>query len=343
MKQFVGISRDRSVSMRGVAPAALKDYNSLVDSFKENSIRFGVDTTVSVIDCGIRKSSYGPTSNSFSEQFVNTRNLSRMYDYPVSGNATPLYDSVSDLINHFKSLHSSVQKDPEVSFLVLVVTDGEDNASSMTARKLADEIRVLESTDKWTFVFRVPKGYKRILIADGFNAGNILEFDAGNEREYERTTAVTQAAVSSFYEGRTKGLRSTGTFYASTDGLDTKVVKQELVNISKDVKVIRVAQEWDGHQISEFVREKDGSYVLGTVHYQLTKREEVQDHKRLIVWDKESGYYYTGREARNLIGMPEHGTIKVAPGSFPKFELFVQSSSVNRKLVGGTKVVIYKK
>ena len=90
------------------------------------------------------------------------------------------------------------------------------------------------------------------------------------------------------------------------------------------------------------MEEKTGQYKLGTVFYQLTKREEVQDNKRFIVWDKNSGEYYTGAEARSLLKLPSTGTIKLIPGANDQFEVFVQSNSVNRKLVGGTKVVVYE-
>jgi hypothetical protein len=341
MKQYIGISRDRSVSMRGVAEVARQDFNNLVNSFKENSIRYGIETKVSVIDCGI-KINYGDTKNHFSDKFVDSSQLNRMDSYAVSGNNTPLYDSVAALIAHFNELPYSVHTDPDVSFLVMVVTDGEDNASAVTAKELAKKIKELETSDKWTIVMRVPNGYKQRLIRDGFNAGNILEFDASDEVEYAKSSVATTQAVSKFYSGRTQGLRSVSTFYVDTANITPTQVKQELANISKKVKVIRVAQEWDGRQIRDFVQEKDGHYILGTAFYQLTKREEMSDNKRIIVWDKETGYYYTGYEARTMLGLPTSGTIKIAPASFPKFEVFIQSSSVNRKLVGGTKVVVYK-
>jgi len=116
-----------------------------------------------------------------------------------------------------------------------------------------------------------------------------------------------------------------------------------LTNISKKVKILKVNKEDNGKQIRDVVEEKAGHYELGTVYYQLTKKEKLQPQKGIVIWDKTSGEYYSGAEARNLLNLSFNTEVKIAPASFPQFEVFVQSSSVNRKLVGGTKVVVYKK
>ncbi|KAJ3265942.1 hypothetical protein HK104_006201, partial [Borealophlyctis nickersoniae] len=54
--------------------------------------------------------------------------------------------------------------------------------------------------------------------------------------------------------------------------------------------------------------------------------------------DKSTGDMYTGDEARELAGTPEHTKgQKVRPPDSAKWLMFIQSTSVNRKLVGGTK------
>ena len=51
---------------------------------------------------------------------------------------------------------------------------------------------------------------------------------------------------------------------------------------------------------------------------------------------------FSGKEAREILGLPEYGTVTVAPGSAPAlrdggYTAFVQSTSYNRKLLAGTK------
>jgi hypothetical protein len=341
MKQYVGLSCDHSGSMCHVAETARLDYNQQVSDLKESAIRYGVDTIVSVVQCGILADVYPRnTVNRFSVLNSSISAVKPLSTYDANGRNTPLFDSVRMLIDLFKAVPD--YNDQNVAFLITVTTDGQDNSSKITGSELGRMIRELEATDRWTFAFRVPNGSKQTLVKYGISEHNILEFDAGSNKEYAQASVVQSAATQTFYAARASGATSTKTFYANTDNLSQTEVRRELQNISKKVKVIRVAQEWAGKQIRDFIEAKEGSYVIGSVHYQLTKREEVQDNKRLILWDKSSGEYYTGIEARQMLGVPNSGTIKLVPGNFPQFELFVQSNSVNRKLVGSTKVVVYK-
>lgn len=96
--------------------------------------------------------------------------------------------------------------------------------------------------------------------------------------------------------------------------------------------------------IKDFVNQfADGDFVLGAGFYELTKRVVVQPYKEVILQDKESGDFFTGDEARRIIGLrPQHprGTgrnEKISPSHLPKCRVFIQSTSPNRKLLAGTK------
>lgn len=341
MKQYVGYSNDHSGSMRKVAQAAMEDFNLRIKSLKEDAIRFGVDTVVSVVQCSIRESMYGDTVNQFSVINSSIAAVRPLQDWSSNGNSTKLFDSVNMLIEQFLKVPDYNAKD--VGFLLDIVTDGGDNDSKMTGYALAEKIRKLQATDKWTITFRVPKGGKYLLVKLGIPSENIMEFNADDAVEFQKASFVAAAATTALYEGKLRGVHGSSTYYANTANLVQQEVRQELTNVSKQVKVIPVAQEWNAKQIRDFVEAKTGQYILGSVHYQLTKKEEVQDGKRIVVWDRKSGNYYTGSEARTLLNLPQTGKFRVQPGmNNGDFEIFIQSNSVNRKLVGGTKVVIFK-
>jgi hypothetical protein len=80
--------------------------------------------------------------------------------------------------------------------------------------------------------------------------------------------------------------------------------------------------------------------VKGRAFYQLTKTETVQDYKEIIVEDRTTGKLYRG--ARSMIGMPDHGSIRLVPKNLGNYNVYVASTSVNRKLVPGT-VLIYER
>ena len=230
----------------------------------------------------------------------------------------------------------------DVSFLVMVVTDGQENASRRyDARSITQKIQQLQATDRWTFVFRVPRGGSRELIRMGIPAGNILEWDQ-TERGVEVATRATEQAFDTYYAARTRGLTSSKSFYTTDlSNVSKATVKAKLVDISPDVKFFDVKST---DSIKPFVEKKTGkSYVAGTAFYQLTKKEdEVQDYKQIALRDKKAGKVYSGVEARNLLGLPHNGTVKVAPGNHAGYDIFITSTSVNRKLIPGTQVMYWE-
>jgi hypothetical protein len=58
--------------------------------------------------------------------------------------------------------------------------------------------------------------------------------------------------------------------------------------------------------------------------------------------EKGSKAIYGGNAARSLIGLPYGAEAKVEPGNHANYDIFVQSTSTNRKLVRGTKLLVLR-
>lgn len=89
--------------------------------------------------------------------------------------------------------------------------------------------------------------------------------------------------------------------------------------------------------IRSFVEGTGATFRKGRGFYQFTKSEIVQEHKEVILRNKRTGDMFTGAEARNFIGLPfgERGTLR--PKLFDDYEVYIQSTSYNRKLMPNTK------
>lgn len=341
MKNYIGISRDHSASMRSIEHAAARDYNDNIAAIRDGSTREGQDTIVSVVKCGVGQ------RGSIEREVVNS-NVSKLKPlnesrYGATGWSTPLFDSVGDLI---EILEAAPDKDKgDVSFLVMAITDGLDNASRRwSASSLSRKIQQLQGTDRWTFVFRVPRGYKRSLVGMGIPEGNILEWDQ-TEQGVQVATIATRQAFDAYYSDRSRGLTSTRNFYTTDlSKVTARTVKSKLIDISDEVDFWNVQSQHDGMQIRDFVERKlrRGEMKKGAAFYQLTKPEkEVQDYKQIAIRDKKTKAVYSGVEARNILGLPHNGTVKVVPGNHGAYDIFIQSTSVNRKLVAGTQVMYW--
>lgn len=212
MKQYIGISRDHSASMRMLSKAAANDYNETIKQIQQSATEHDIDTIVSVVKCGVGWGR-GIVEREVVNSNVQVLKPIQPNQYIADGSSTPLFDSVGDLITQFENVPDAT--DPTVAFVVMVITDGEENSSTKwTGTSIGKKIKQLQATDRWTFVFRVPTGNKRQLIQYGIPEGNILEWDTSSERGLQSVSSVNTQAIKQFYTARSTGVTSTGKFYA---------------------------------------------------------------------------------------------------------------------------------
>jgi uncharacterized protein YegL len=333
-KIYVGIARDHSGSMSGLRTEAMNDYNNIVKQLKKSSEQEGIDTIVSSVTFGIASAVKREAINSS----LNAVELLKSY---TTGGSTPLFDAVGELIEIMESAPDA--NDDSVIFLIQVVTDGEENSSGKWKSKLSDKIKQLQATDRWTFTFRVPKGYASAL-ANKLNIpiGNIEEWEQ-TEKGIKESSVKTTKAVSQYFVNAKSGIRGSSSFYTDLSGVSTKEVKDTLIDISGQVLTWKIKDNEAGVEIRDFVEDKGYNYQLGCGFYQLTKKVEVQGHKKFIIRHQINGKMYSGVGARNLLGIPVGGSIKLSPGHHGMYDVFVQSTAVNRKLVGGTDLLYWPK
>lgn len=89
--------------------------------------------------------------------------------------------------------------------------------------------------------------------------------------------------------------------------------------------------------IKSFVESIGARFKKGRGFYQFTKSEEVQERKEVVLRNKLTGDMFTGDEARVYIGLPYGERGHIRPGFFEEYEVYIQSTSSNRKLMGHTK------
>lgn len=340
-KNYIAIVRDHSGSMSSIRKYAARDYNDNIAALKDAAHLEKIDTIVSTIKCGDGAARY---TNLVSRDVVNSnvqvlKEISES-SYNTDGGSTPLFDSVGEAIELLKKVPDADGED--VSFLVMVITDGQENSSKKwNGRSIGEECRRLQNTDRWTFAFRVPHGNARSLAALGIPAGNILEWEQ-TARGFETATVTTRSAITTYYKSRTAGKTSVQTFYTDLKDVSTQDLKNNCIDVSKQVVIFKNGP--DTKVIREFIEYKTKKPLLkGAAFYELIKPEkEVQDYKQIAIRDRVSGAIYTGTAARSLLGLPSYGTVKLVPGDHSKYDVFVQSTSTNRKITPHTRVLYYE-
>jgi hypothetical protein len=99
-------------------------------------------------------------------------------------------------------------------------------------------------------------------------------------------------------------------------------------------QIVHVDSDCD---IKSFVEGMGVRFSKGRGFYQFMKSEIVQEHKEVVLRNKTTGDMFTGAEARNFIGLPFGERGRIRPKLFDDYEVYIQSTSSNRKLISGYK------
>lgn len=340
LKNYIGFARDHSGSMRSLARAAMRDYNDQLAIIQRSAVDENQDTIVSVVTIG--EGRYARVGHE--ELNSNVSVLKPLTSYPADAGGTPMIESVFELISIMSKAPDA--NEPGTSFLVMVTTDGQETQARGRGRELAKTIRELQATDKWTFVFRVPKqgGVRELanlgLLIDGVN---VFEWEL-NERGVQSSTQANTEAFTEYFKSRSSGMTRTSRFYANLGDVSIDEAKKTLVDISNDVQFLKVGPSDAGTLIRPFVEAKlSKAMVRGGAFYQLCKLEpRVQANKRIAIRNKQTGSVFTGDAARQMLALPTVGTVRLAPDDLGEWDIFIQSTSVNRKLDANTELMYWE-
>lgn len=236
------------------------------------------------------------------------------------------------------------------SFLTFILTDGQENAShrcnaapSRSPQELRDMVsrRLDQMPDNWTVAVLVPDQIgRREAQQCGFPKDNIALWDATSTSGLEEAGQTIQQATESFMVGRKKGIRgSRSVFSTGADAVNANTIRSagltpldpssfNLIPVTKEMGI----RDW-------VQKECNLPFKLGSAFYQLSKRENIQPKKHIAVLEKKTGQVYSGQKARDLIGLSNR-EVRVSPDHNKDYSIFVQSTSVNRKLVPHTQLLL---
>jgi len=88
--------------------------------------------------------------------------------------------------------------------------------------------------------------------------------------------------------------------------------------------------------IAAFVRDNGLIFRVGRGFYEFTKKETIQERKEVVLMSRE-GDFYSGEQAREMIGLPYGQRGRISPVLLSNYTIFVQSTSPNRKLKADTR------
>lgn len=324
----VAVLVDVSASMQGLTTALNKNFADLISNLGQKQAN--QQTFISVYTFGSRITQLSSAADASTIK----------HNFSCHEGSTALFSAVKKATQDFSAM--KCVNDPNTSFLLLVLTDGYENYSdhvqpTCTAAELVKLFADKQATDHWTFTFQVPKGNKTSLVRMGIPDGNINEWEQTSDG-LAQTTQSTNIGTQSYFTARAAGQTSVKGFYQTDLSGVTKKDLSKLTDLSGQYKLHNVQTE---EAIKAFVESRlKINYASGIAFYQLMKKEKIQAGKQLLIMDKVSRKIWGGLEARNLLGLPTTADCFVDPLNHGAYEVFVQSTSVNRKLPRGTKILV---
>jgi hypothetical protein len=227
------------------------------------------------------------------------------------------------------------------AFLVWVLTDGQENKSSPANRRaLPGRLRSLP--DNYTVGVLVPD-QSGVFEAKGFGfpADNIAVWNPNSAAGMVEAGETIRTATDNFMQARTRGVRSTRSLFSTgLDAVNEKTVRSTLTVVPPsgyDIVPVHTKA-----QIRPYIQSRGLDYRVGKGFYQLMKTEKIQPGKQIMVREKGSGRVFSGPDARHLLGLPDGVEVRVTPTRNPLYDIFVQSTSVNRNLIPGTEVLVLR-
>jgi hypothetical protein len=256
--------------------------------------------------------------------------------YRPRGN-TALIDAT---LQSLEELARTAQIHGEHAFLTYVVTDGQENRSRRQPAQLRTTLSGLAKN--WTVACMVPDAMgKDDAMAYGFAPDNIAIWNPSGRRGVEEAGAVMAEATDIFLENRGKGVVGTRSLFSTgADAVNAATVQATLAPLDPAAyDVIPVDRD---DYIRPFVESRGLRYTIGSGYYELTKRETIGSRKRIAIREKRGQRrVFTGVSARDLLGLGGND-VRVSPDYNPDYSIHVQSTSVNRRLVAGTDLLILR-
>jgi len=254
--------------------------------------------------------------------------------YTSDGTSTNLIGATSKSLDEAKDIS---ERYGDHAFLFYVLTDGLHNSGGLLPRDLL--MRIQAAPDNYTLATLVPdRQSMEAAVSYGFPRENIQIWDTAGS--FEEVGKEITKSTETYFQARAAGIRGTKNLFTMDLGnLSKTAVKRNLVPLRPEEYSLYTVKRTS--PISEFVSFYEGAYIKGKSFYELVKPETIQPQKAVAIQDRTTGEIYVGSQARSMLGLPDY-EIKVNPDTHPKFKVFIQSTSVNRKLLKGNQVLVMK-
>lgn len=196
-KLYVSFILDETGSMQSVKSQTIAGFNEYIDNLKKDKASVKAHFTLT---------KFNSDKMQIVHNDVSLDCVERLNDNTYLPSAlTPLYDAIGKTIN---ALESSV-KGKKSKVLVIIQTDGQENASREYDRKKVFDLIEKKKGDGWTFAF-LGADQDAYLASEliGISKGNTLNYNSSNTQKTLRGMAGSTVAFAAMPNQTTENLFS---------------------------------------------------------------------------------------------------------------------------------------
>jgi uncharacterized protein YegL len=343
---------DASGSMTGLKADVIRVFDKLVERLARESKDLDQETRVTVyvfgnnVECVI-----------YDKDVLRLPSIAQLYH---DGGMTKLLDAT---YRSQVELAQTAQLYGDHAFLTFVLTDGEENDSK---KHTSVDLRNMLATQSsnWTMACLVPDIMcKRNAVNYGFPTDNVMIWDTTRDG-LEKAVEKVADSVSGYMVARSTGVRGSNTLFAASvtqaqvDASGMKAIDPDafmiipvalaststLAYVIPKKSITKKNPNGIKHvEIMPFIQETGRTYVAGQAYYELVKSERFDPQKKVALIHRQTKKVYVGNEAKALIGLTGTSTrVRPQPVRGGDYDIFIQSTSVNRHLPIGSRVLIFK-
>ena len=213
LKNYVVFILDKSGSMSSLKNEVVGGFNQNVEEVKKNNKDKGMETKV----CFVTFSTFVDKPILWLEDVEKIEPLTNE-NYNPDG-STAMFDCIGTTIEELQRLPDA--NDESVSFLIVIISDGEENASRMyNSARIAELITACEKTNRWTFAY-VGANQDLKVVSQTLNVSmaNTLSF-APTSVGYTGMTGAISGSTMKYYSARSVGLKSVSNLFDDSEAVD---------------------------------------------------------------------------------------------------------------------------
>lgn len=194
LRNHVAIVLDKSGSMEIIRDATIRAFNEQCSTIRTASKEQPTTVSLVTFDSTTRTEFFAVPTDKLTT-------LTR--DSYMPGGGTALFDGIMHTTDALMRLPDA--NDPDTSFLVVIISDGEENSSRhATASSVKSRIESLQATKRWTFAYVGAVSDLTAIRNLGISAGNSRQFMATNIG-VTRVAALNSTATQGYFASRSTG------------------------------------------------------------------------------------------------------------------------------------------